>query len=72
MQLIIQNINWKSKCVIFMGICLDVLDNVEFPSFSVSIQIQLKEIQSINVHLNSKRPKSLCKQIQASSIEHEK
>ena len=53
-----ENIKWTSKCVIFIGIWLDVLDIVEFCSWSISIQIQLKEIQSLNVHLNRKLPKN--------------
>ena len=40
-----------------MGIWLDVLDIVEFLSWSISIKIQLKYIQSLNGRLNSKQTK---------------
>ena len=54
---IIQSIKWISKCVIFVGIWIDVLGIVEFRSWSISIQIQSKAVQSINDRLHSKRPK---------------
>ena len=40
-----------------MGIWLDVLDILEFWSWSISIQIQLKEIKYLNGRLNIKRSK---------------
>ena len=43
--------------MIFVGIWLDILDMVEFHSWSISIQIKLKEIQSLNGRLNIKRSK---------------
>ena len=38
-----------------MGLWIDVIDILECLSWSISIQIQLKEIQSLNVRLNRKR-----------------